>query len=376
MKKLHFLLGAAALTLTACSNDEVVDLAQTQGIGFSTFVDKSTRSTDLDLSGLETSGFAVWGVTWDQETASSDPLTTIFTKQEVTYNEATGWTYKPLRYWTAGNEYRFTALAPYSAVNNSSILTSIEQITTRPTSYDEVKGGLKISFSNKAAAADVDLCCAMAKVQNAAANQSMVELNFSHMLSRVKFTFKNGFPSEKTVIKISDVAIKDATSDGTIDTHAGETSWTGTSNTFEITFTPQKIAQTSVSDYMLPGGSYKDGETDKRYEQETDHHYLLPLNIAKEYTVKFTAEVYTYDNTVNPPKYNEIGKYPHEVKLPSTTFKANYSYNFIADLDASNVNPEQQMYPIEFTAKVSPWDDWTNKDIELPVNDTTVNPEP
>ncbi len=50
MKQSSFLLGAAVLMLaTACSNDEVVNVApQTGAIGFNSFVNKSTRATVKD----------------------------------------------------------------------------------------------------------------------------------------------------------------------------------------------------------------------------------------------------------------------------------------------------------------------------------------
>jgi len=369
MKKLHFLLGAAALTLTACSNDEVVDLAQTQGIGFSTFVDKSTRATedeDLNNTNLQTTGFAVWGVTWD-DSKESEGVTTIFKDQEVKY-DANGWTYAPLRYWIAGNEYRFSALAPYSATTDPNIM-SIKQITDW-TSFADAKGGLEFTFSNKAAAADIDLCFAKEKLENVSANQKPVDLVFSHMLSRVKFTFKNIFPSPQSVIRLSKINIEDASASGSINTYNGETTWTELTSegTFAINF--DKIALDDSNPQLIPGGT----NTSQIHQQETEHHYLLSLTEAKAYKVNFTVELLTYDQETI--KYNKIGEWDHKVTLPSTTFVPNYSYNFIAEISEKNINPEQQMYPIIFNPSVSEWGKWSDSKIDIPVNDTTTPDTP
>mgnify|MGYP000308410606 FL=1 len=52
MKKNLFFVGiAAAAMLASCSNDETMDIARnSQAIQFSSFVNKTTRATDIDNS--------------------------------------------------------------------------------------------------------------------------------------------------------------------------------------------------------------------------------------------------------------------------------------------------------------------------------------
>ncbi len=366
MKKLYFLMGAAALTLSACSNDDVVDVAKNQEIGFTTFVDKSTRATDADdlnSTGLQASGFAVWGVTWD-DAEGAGSVSTVFQDQEVTYNATDGWTYHPLRYWIADNEYRFSALAPLSAVNNTDIMTVTQK--TDYVSYDEAKGGLVITFDNSKAEAKTDLCFAKAKYQNVVANQTPAALTFTHMLSRVKFTFKNCFQSEQSFIRLSNINIEDATSKATIDTYAGEESWTEEAGggTFIIPF--NKIALTGGSTQQIIPGGTNPGLT---HQQSTEHQYILPLGTEKQYTANFTVELIIYDH-VNT-KYTQIGTYTHKVTLPAIKFNQNASYNFIAEINNTNINPDQQMYPIKFTAEVSGWDEFSDESFILPKNVTS-----
>lgn len=62
MKKNLFLIGLAAIGMlfASCSNDETVEVAKNQnGIQFKSFVNNSTRATDLTTANL--TDFQVWG---------------------------------------------------------------------------------------------------------------------------------------------------------------------------------------------------------------------------------------------------------------------------------------------------------------------------
>lgn len=48
MKRSLILLGAVTATLASCSKSEVVDVNDSQAIGFETFVNKSTRAVTND----------------------------------------------------------------------------------------------------------------------------------------------------------------------------------------------------------------------------------------------------------------------------------------------------------------------------------------
>lgn len=104
MKKI-FLIGLAATAMLAsCSNDETVEMAQnTKAIGFSSFIDKSTRATDTDLTNLAT--IEVYGWRGDAQ---------IFDKQEVTVEASGAGTYLPIQYWEPNYTYAFEAIAPKS----------------------------------------------------------------------------------------------------------------------------------------------------------------------------------------------------------------------------------------------------------------------
>jgi len=351
MKKLSFFLGAVAILAASCSNDEVIDVLQPQGIGFSTFVDNSTRGADVTSSTLK--DFAVWGVTWSP-TVKVKP-SSLFLGTKV-YLNSNVWTYAPLKFWSEGDNYRFSALAPY--IDDAAML-NVTQDLNDIVDINAVKGGISIEFDNSKAAANKDLCYAFNTVEKAKANQEAVNLIFSHMLSRVKFTFKNGFPSMLSAIQITALKFEKATPKAKINKVNEETLWTDISNntTFNIDFTMQPRAEilTEEKDYMLGGSGSTSGSKAAANQQESDHFYVFPLTEKKEYEVTFTVTLYNYDPTPGTPSFAFVKSYDHRVKLPIDQFQPNFSYNFIAEINQDNIDPEGKLNPIEFNPSVSDW---------------------
>lgn len=131
MKKI-FLIGLAATAMLAsCSNDETVEMAQnTKAIGFSSFIDKSTRATDTDLTNLAT--IEVYGWRGDAQ---------IFDKQEVTVEASGAGTYSPIQYWEPNYTYAFEAIAPKSGEKGihlplqKMVVQSLLPATLKPTCF-------------------------------------------------------------------------------------------------------------------------------------------------------------------------------------------------------------------------------------------------
>ena len=105
MKKFLFLGIAATAMFASCTNDEMVEMNPQSAIGFETFVDKSTRATDVTKANL--TAFEVYG--WRTKDATEQ----IFDAQAVTANNGVC-TYSPLQYWVGGYKYDFEAVAPKS----------------------------------------------------------------------------------------------------------------------------------------------------------------------------------------------------------------------------------------------------------------------
>lgn len=329
MKKL-FIMGLAAmgLALTACNSDETVEMAKGKAIGFSSFVDKSTRATDITLDNLKS--MEVYG--WRSDVQGDNQIQ-IFNAQPVTVDKSGVGTYSPLKYWEANYTYNFEAIAPKAG--------------EKGVQFAAAKTGGTITFANDA---QTDLIYAKAKETTTLANitttaPGKVNFTFKHQLARVKFTFKNTFPANAAAkISVKDVKITNAYKNGTITPAATEAKWTATDNTLNVSFAnPAKNAPTDLVANTGVG--------------ETDHMYLIPTGKVESYEVTFTV---TLDQNGVKTDYN------HTVTI-ETTQSIGKSYNYVAEIGASNINPDSQLYPIEFTATVTPWEKekWSDEKLDV-----------
>lgn len=132
MKK-FFIMGMAAmgLALTACNNDETVEVAKGNAIGFNSFVNKSTRGAADDVTLAKLGSIEVYGWRGDHQ---------IFNKQQVTVNADGEGSYSPIQYWEANYTYNFEAIAPkdgekgvtFAANVNGGTITFVNDAITRP----------------------------------------------------------------------------------------------------------------------------------------------------------------------------------------------------------------------------------------------------
>lgn len=324
MKKL-FIMGLAAmgLALTACNSDETVEMAKGKAIGFSSFVDKSTRATDITLANLKS--MEVYG--WRSDNQGDKQ---IFNAQQVTVAQSGEGTYSPLQYWEANYTYNFEAIAPKSG--------------EKGVQFAAAKTGGTITFANDA---QTDLIYAKATEktmpEKITGDPDEVNFTFQHQLARVKFTFKNTFPANAAAkISVKDVKITNAYKNGTITPAATEAKWNATNNTFEVSFA--NSATKAPTDLVANTGV-----------GETDHMYLIPTDKKESYEVTFTV---TLDQNGVTTDYN------HTVTIETTQSRGK-SYNYVAEIGASNINPDSQLYPIEFTATVNPWVDAPDQNFNL-----------
>lgn len=316
MKKL-FIMGLAAmgLALTACNSDETVEMAKGNAIGFKTFVNNSTRAAnDVTTDGLE--AFKVWGL------MSKDGQTgTPFVAKDVTKENGT-WSYAPPVYWEKGYAYSFVALAPNDAYT-----------FTAPTAINNW-GSLTFENGN----GETDLIYAAAKKETVEGNgcPAPVDLTFNHMLSRVRFQFENGM-ADGSKLTVTDVKINDAYTSGTatLAEQLAGLSWTTGQTTGALEF-----------------GNAAAMEKDAK--EATGHKYMIPAT--KAYNLTFT---------VTRVHHGVTDTYNHTVTLPETEMKQGLSYQFVATLTAQNINPDEELCPITFTAEVKGWENFTDKAFDV-----------
>ena len=322
MKKIFIAIMAVAAAVS-CSQELTVDAPKGAAIAFdNAFVENSTRANDLNANNL--TDFGVYGFITN---ASGEGQ--IFNNQAVT-KSGDAFTYSPAQYWVGGATYSFSALVPYEG---------------RHWTYKATNSGNGvISFNNQTAVANQDLLFAYATRTTPAsitAAPEAVAFTFDHVLSRVKFSFVNGFGDGQNItLKVTNVNITNAYANGTLALENGvlAEAWTPADKNLNVAFgdAGQELAVNA--------------------EGETTHYYLIPAE--DTYEVTFTVAIYqsgvlvdTYDRTATVTVALERGK----------------SYDLQATLTANNTSDDGALYPIEFTiGEVTGWEDYTGADVTVP----------
>lgn len=314
MKKNLFLIGLAAIGMlfTSCSNDETVEVAKNQnGIQFKSFVNNSTRATDLTTNNL--TDFQVWGI-MKKDNQIGKP----FVGTQV--NKAGGaWSYGTPVYWEKGYQYSFVAVAP----------SGVFEMVEAPANYQDYG---KVKFNN--GRGDTDLLWAFNDkglvTWEGDVCPAAVDLTFNHMLSRVRFNFVNAM-DDGSLLTVKDVTITNACTDGTV----------------------QLIADNAGLEWAAEGGAALlfDDAAETGFAQDasctTGHKYMIPTT--KAYNVTFKVE--RAHNGV-------VDTYNHTVALTEMEMESGKSYQFKAEFTAQNINPDGALCPIVFTADVNEWDAW------------------
>lgn len=328
MKKI-FIAVLAVAALASCSKEQVVVEQPKAAIGFDTFVENSTRANDLVKGAFD---FGVFGLV---EKGGENAL--IFNNQEV----ANDGSYSPVQYWIASAQYYFTAIAPY---------TNAKWTYTTTNAHSG-----EITFDNSAAAANQDLLFAYNKPAQTpvaiTAQPAKVGFTFNHMLSRVRFTFANGFGEGSNItLQVTDVTITDAyaTADLAVTNGAPADAWTNFGATFSKNF--GQVGGNTLATLTDAGATMS---------AATEHFYLIPAN--KAYNVTFTVKLFQAGV--------ELDTYNRTATIPATAMAKGMSYDIKTTLTAQNTSDDGQLYPILFeVVDVTAWDSFGDGDITGTVN--------
>lgn len=334
MKKLFMIGLAATAMLASCSNDETVEMAQQKAIGFSNaFVNNGTRSiVDPSFTTETLEDFAVYGFTQAGQIFKGD-------KVYKGGSASTGWSYDVLQYWVPGNTYTFGAIAPHSVATNVSDVALPENAK---------KVEMTVAFTNTDAD-QVDLLHAepaqIAGTEVTETYKTPVSMTFRHQLSKVKFSFENAV-GEGYNVKVSNIKIMDAYTNGTLTVAANGNTWSAqANNTLGLDF-GNVVADDATAD---EAAVIANAATLESYNEKL----MIPMDATATYTVTFTAELYQGDVL--------LGSYNHKVKIENVEFKLGYCYDFKASLTHENIT-DKPLNPIEFD--VTNIEDWNETDID------------
>ena len=323
MKKL-FLVALAAVGLASCvQNEELAVAGGDVAIAFGdSYVHNATKA-DPTTTTETIEGFDVW--------AFMDEVGgTVLADEDVTKSGG-AWGYANIQYWAPNHTYYFAALSPMNSAN----------ITSKTLAAgEEAKLGLgEIAFTN--VAGTEDLLYAKEKAATPATLSELtaqgmdaVEMQFQHLLSKVKFTFKNGFTTDNMSVIVKNVRMSVPKS-GTIDLAVADYTKGWELGTESLTLQFGDVANTLTF-------------TDKS-ASTVDTRFTIPAASTQEYTVTFDVEVKA--GTVSA--YAELNK---TATIKGYALEMGKAYNFVAEINAASFG----LQPIEFTAEVDEWDDGWN----------------
>lgn len=317
MKKL-FVAVLAIAGLVACNTEEAVRVQGPAPIAFDgSFVEtRANAAVDPSTTTATIEKFNVWGF-------MDDVTGKVFVEEEVTKNGGE-WSYVNTQYWAPGHKYYFAALSNYdNAVVNTEGANELGL------------GNLKFTVTD---GSDDLLYSAVGPIDAPAANATSAEkvkFSFNHMLSKVKFSFTNGFTNELATIDVKNIKMEvPATAD--IDVNVAdwwtENNWKNYDGTATVAF-GDACAKTGI------------GES-----QECDNERIvLPANNDVVYKVTFDVALYQGDVVAYE------GTKTVEVK--GVALEMGKAYNFTAELNASNITEDgSELLPIEFDViEVKEW---------------------
>ena len=345
MKK-AFVAILSLAALVACSQDSVVKTPESTAISFDNmFVENKTRAAaDPSTTTTNIDEFAVWGFRGDAQEL-------VFNNERV-YKEGDAWTYDHLQYWMEGKDYFFGAVSP---VNHKDVTVDTQAMS---------KDGLgTISFTNTDGS--VDLIYAEKVVYASEINPSApekVKLQFAHLLSRVKFSFKYNFPNELTTVAVKNIKINNSPANGSIDVTEARADWS-----WNI---PQNGA-TMLVDFGHVENGNEFAAMDTYYESDK-YRLVIPTDATRNHDITF--DVVVYNNHV------EAQTYSISTTLKDKAFVQGKSYNIVTEITPDNI-VDGGLKPIEFDViEVEEWLDENDEPIYpeepgQPVDPENPNPE-
>lgn len=327
MKKI-FVAVLAMAGVVACNTVDTLDVPQNPEIRFANaFVENATRANEaLDPSTTTESltAFDVWG--FMDEVAG-----TVFVGEDVTGSKG-NFSYANVQYWAPGHKYYFYAVAPMNS-------KTVDVVPA--TDNDAAKAGLgTINFKNIDGTEDLLYAAQQAVDAPALGQAKTVMLTFNHLLSKVKFTFTNGFTNDNAYIDVKNVrmtAPETATA-----TLAAENSWANQAGEITLAF-GDACAKTAA------------GQT----QVAADERLTIPAGAEQKYTVTFEVALYMGDVVAYEGTKTAT--------IEGVALEIGKAYNFTATLNASNITKEGvELQPIVFDVQVvNNWVEATTPDSQI-----------
>ena len=178
----------AVAAVTACAKDEAISIDR-QAIGFGNpFVENSVRADYSD--GKTLGAFTVYGTVTSKSNSNSVALFGGDGANVTGSVGATAWNCTETEYWVPNCTYAFQAVAD-GVINNGAITVSVGN------------GDLDLLYAEKSAETDEN-----AAPTSGVNGNKVVEFNFTHLMSKVGFSFVNGSANNAYGYNITAVSFK------------------------------------------------------------------------------------------------------------------------------------------------------------------------
>ena len=183
MKSKYLLVTAlSAAALTACNNDEVLEVNQGRGISFQVATEAATRAAATTTNSIDE--FMVWGFTQEE------PAKTLMEDLSVSKTES-DWTYTGTIFWPA-------APVDFYSISPEPVSDRVSEGTVSITSNEQKITGFTV---NTEQSRQVDLLYAVNKTERKEDHEATsVSINFRHALSQIVFKAKNTNENLKVII--------------------------------------------------------------------------------------------------------------------------------------------------------------------------------
>lgn len=324
MKKNLFFVGMAVAALSSCSNDEVLDVAQSnvdyRAIEFRSVVDYATRAPEALIDNESFKAFNVFG--YYQENGGST-VQKPFDATTVSKGESGSWGYTTLNYWMDNSTYKFAGYAPTDFPQ-----PKYDYTTEKMTFTDvDIHGNQKDLIVSGTTTKTVNLT-------STPEGPGMVDMNFKHALSMVKFTLKDGFRND-VIVTIKNFKFNGAVTTGTLVTNNDIQTIVGT-------WTPG----TTKKEFDEGNTENVLDDNNATYEPE---YYIIPQTIsADQVKISFDVSVQNPDGSIvniGEGMDAETGVRNVEVVVPVTgienavgEWKSGNRYNYVLTLDGNTFN--------------------------------------
>lgn len=349
MKKSLFMMGVAIAALSSCTQNEVLDIAESNTIQFGkSYIGKPTRANIINNE-KELDNFYVYGFTKTSEGSWGNGAETggdglyLFENEKV-YKDGDVWKYDNIKKYEPGNSYTFAA---YSDGGNTTLNGKLDNVEYKVADQDKVT----LTINDYLTTDNNDLLVSISTSQLTESDQH-VSFGFKHALSQIKFTINN--PLGNNPIEVTNFKIENGYQDNATLTYASSVG---------------NEADPTIAWTLADGPVYKEinepNAVVAKVGTPAEYIYTIIPQEAKELTLTLTATLNkTEENGGGTETENYTITIPAD-KIPTGIYNPGFIYNFKMTLNMGYIYFDGITVD-EWNEDVNVNGDNTDDDIEVP----------